>query len=318
MTTNSMRKREPDAPHAVEGEHSTAGSLLGFFALTFLVTWTCFVAAVALSNDLPPGAGLRPGVRALILLGTFAPALVALTLTARARGTAGVRALLGHLIEWRVGSRWYVFAVGYMAAIRLTAALGHRVATGVWPLFSFDGWYLMVAATALSTVVGGQAGEEIGWRGYALPRLAARLGLGGASVVLGAIWAIWHLPLFYLRGADTYGQSFPAYLLQVTAVSVAMAWLYWRTRGSLLLVMLMHAAVNNLRLVPSVPRTEASPFLPSASLMSWLVAVALWMAAGFFLVRMRGAKLPAHLAGEVPRRATDAPPAGGYASSRRP
>jgi membrane protease YdiL (CAAX protease family) len=47
--------------------------------------------------------------------------------------------------------------------------------------------------------------------------------------VLGVIWALWHLPLFYLRGADTYGQSFPVYVLQVTALSIAIAWLYWRT-----------------------------------------------------------------------------------------
>jgi CAAX protease family protein len=102
----------------------------------------------------------------------------------------------------------------------------------------------MLAATLLSTLVGGQAGEEIGWRGYALPRLAARFGLGSASVLLGLVWAIWHLPLFLVPEADTWGQSFPLYLLQVTALSVAIAWLFANTRSSLFPVMLMHAAVN--------------------------------------------------------------------------
>jgi membrane protease YdiL (CAAX protease family) len=152
----------------------------------------------------------------------------------------------------------------------------------------------MIAATVLSTAIGGQVGEELGWRGYALPRLAARLGLGGASVVLGVFWASWHFPLFYLQGADTYGQSFPAYLLQVTAISVAIAFLYWRTKGSLLLPMLMHAAINNTKeIVPAIARTAANPLWPSASLMSWISVAVVWVVAGYFLVRMRGAKLTA-------------------------
>jgi len=147
----------------------------------------------------------------------------------------------------------------------------------------------MVAATLFSTLIGGQSGEEIGWRGFALPRMAARLGLGGASIVLGVIWAGWHLPLFFVPGVDTFGQSFPVYLLQVTALSVAIAWLWWRTGGSLLLTMLMHAAINNLNVVPSVPRAVLSPFRPDAPPLAWLSLVVLWIPAVYFLVRMRRA-----------------------------
>jgi len=271
-----------------------SGSLLGFFALTYLATWTCFLSAVALSRGLPADTPLRPGVLALVLLGTFVPSLVALGLTARAGGGEGVRALLLRLFLWEVPARWYLFAVGYMAAIKLTAALVHRLVGGALPRFGVQPWYLMLAATALSTGIGGQAGEEIGWRGYALPRLAARFGRAGASMVLGVIWACWHLPLFFLPGADTYGQSFPLYLLQVTALSVAIAYLYWRTGGSLLLTMLMHAAINNTKdIVPSGGRIATNPLDPSATLMSWLGAAVLWIAAGYFLARMSRAPRPA-------------------------
>src|SRR5207247_7237989 len=124
------------------------------------------------------------------------------------------------------------------------------------------------------------------------PRLAARWGLAGASILLGVIWASWHLPLFYVPGTDTYGQSFPMYLLQVTALSVAIAWLYWRTRGSLLLTMLMHAAINNTKdIVPTILRTPGNPLEPSASLMAWLGAAVLWIPAAILLVRMRNADL---------------------------
>src|SRR4029077_5413333 len=219
----------------------STGSLVGFLALTFAANWTMFILAVCLSQS----SSLGPAIRILVLLGTIAPSLVAVALTARAQGEAGVGAMLGRILRWRVGAPWYLFAVGYMVAIKLTVALVHRLATGTWPRFGDVPWYLMVAVIPISTWV--QAGEEVGWRGYALPRLAARFGLSGASVVLGVIWATWHLPLFYLRGADTYGQSFVTYLLTVIALSVAMAWVYWNTHGSLLLTMLMHAAINNTK-----------------------------------------------------------------------
>ena len=269
------------------------GSLLKFFSLTYAITWTCFIAAVALSGSLPSGAPLGPGLSALILLGTFAPSLVALGLTARAEGGAGVRALLSRLFQWQVSARWYLFAVGYMAAVKLTVALVHRIATGAWPRFGDEAWYVMLAATVFSTAIGGQAGEEIGWRGYALPRLAARFGLARASIMLGVIWACWHLPLFFLPQADTYGQSFPVYLLQVTALSVAIAWLYWRTMGSLLLTMLMHSAINNTKdIVPSTATTGTNPFTLNASLVSWLTLALLWICAGCFLIWMPKTKPP--------------------------
>lgn len=182
--------------------------------------------------------------------------------------------------------RWYVFAVGYMAAIKLLVAIAHRVIYGTWPRFGDEAWYVIAAATVFSVVLGGQAGEEIGWRGYALPRLAARVGFARAGVFLGVIWAVWHLPIFFIPGADKYGQSFPVYLLQVTALSVAITWLYTHTNGSLLLVMLMHSAVNQSKdIVPSAVIGATNPFALSTSPVAWLTVVLLWTFAGYFLVR---------------------------------
>jgi len=264
-------------------------ALLTFFVVTYLVTWAFFLAA-----GITPAAGPR-GL--LFLLGTFAPGFVALWLTGRASGRRGVAALLRRLIDWQVPARWYLFAASYIAVVKLTVALVHRAATGAWPRFGDVPWYLMLAATVGSTLVGGQTGEEIGWRGYALPRLAARFGLGGGSVLLGVLWASWHLPLFFVPEADTFGQSFPLFLIQVTALSVAMAWLYANTRGSLLPVMLMHAAVNNTKdIVPSADPNATNPWALSHSPVAWLTVAVLWLCAGYFLLRMR--KTP-HLAREL-------------------
>ena len=264
----------------------TTRQLPTFFSLTYAVTWTCFVTAGVISRANAPVAPARAVLGgALLLLGTFAPGLIALTLTELAEGRAATRALFGRGFRWRVGLRWYVFAVAYIPAVKLTVALLHRVVTGRWPRFGQQAWYVMAGAILVSTWA--QAGEEIGWRGYALPRLADGLGLASASVLLGAVWAAWHLPLFFFPAADTFGQSFPLYLLQVTALSVAMAWLYWRTGGSLLLVMVLHAAVNNTKdIVPSAVSGATDPFALSTSLVAWMTVVLLWIVAGYFLYRM--------------------------------
>ena len=222
----------------------------------------------------------------MVLLGVFAPSLVALSLTVRSEGAAGALALLRRVVQWRVAARWYLFAVTYIAAIKLVVALIHRLAMGRWPRFGDVPWYLIIAAIVFSTPF--QAGEEIGWRGFALPRLAERFGLPLASILLGLIWAFWHLPQFFLPEADTYGQSFFVFVLQVTALSVAMAYLYARSHGSLLLPMLMHASVNNSKdIVPSATPGATNSFSLSASPVAWLTVALLWACAAYFLVQMR-------------------------------
>jgi uncharacterized protein len=253
--------------------------------LTFALSWTVWIAAMAMSG--PAVSILRWPV---FLLGVFAPAIVALAITASVDGRSEAWSLLRRIGAWRVGTGWYLFAAGYMVAVKLAVAVVYRVATGAWPPFGETPWPIMAFAIVPSTFV--QAGEELGWRGYALPRLAARIGLAPASVALGAIWAAWHLPLFFWPQSDTYGQSFPVYVLQVTALSVAMAWLYWRTAGSLLLVMLMHAAINNTtNIVPSAALGASNPFSLTASPVSRLTAGVLWVTAAYFLFRMRGKQL---------------------------
>src|SRR5213593_2261632 len=120
-------------------------SVLKFFSITFIASWTCFFVATRVSGA---------AATILLLLGTFAPSFVALALSERRD------ALLERVFEYRVGVRWYIFAVSYLAAIKLVVALLHRAITGAWPRFGGEPWYILVAAIIISTPV--QAGEEIG------------------------------------------------------------------------------------------------------------------------------------------------------------
>src|SRR5205823_385927 len=113
-------------------------------------------------------------------------------------------------------------------------------------------------------------------------------GLARASILLGVIWACWHLPQFFIPEADTFGQSFFVYVLQVTALSVAMAWLYARTNESLPLVMLLHSAVNNAKdIVPSALPGAKGALGLGASLVAWITVRLRWIGAGYFLTAMR-------------------------------
>lgn len=254
--------------------------LFAYFGLVFTLTWALYAAADATTAPL-----LRT---VLFHAGVFAPGVVALLFTYRERGAVGVRALLSRLVKWDVGWRWFAFALLFVASVKLLVALIVRVGTGAWPMFGSQPLPLLLAAAIGSTLLGGQVGEELGWRGYALPRMARTMGLGAASVLVGVIWAAWHLPLFFFGGGDTVGQSFPFYLLQVTALSVAISWVYMNTHGSLLVTMLLHAAVNNTKdIVPSAVPGASNPWQLHASLVGWLTLTILWLCAGWFLFDMR-------------------------------
>lgn len=263
--------------------------LLKFFGLTFAATWLLWAAARMVSLGGDSAGGTSAAAAVIFLIGIAAPGLVALALTYRDEGAASATALLGRTLDGRVDFRWYVFALGLMPATKLLVALVHLLVMGEWPVFGETRWYVMAGGIMVSTWV--QAGEEVGWRGYALPRLASRFGLVPASLLIGVMWAAWHLPLFFVPGGDTFGQSFPVYLLQVMALSIAMAWLFWRTQGSLLLVMLLHASINNTKdIVPSVVQGATDPLLINASVPGWLTLVILWAVAAVLLFEMRGVK----------------------------
>ncbi len=260
--------------------------VLTFVAISYTVTWACFITAGVLASEAP---GLR---LPLLLAGSFAPTSVAVILTARHNGRSAVRELLGRLLRWRVSLRWYAFALGFFALIKLAVAVTYRTASGRWPAFGDSPWYAVLVAIALAGIIGGPLGEEVGWRGYALPRMTDRFGAAWAPVLLGLMWACWHLPVFVVPGlgdfADQFGQSFPTYVLQVTALSVTMAWLMNRTGGSLLLAVLMHSAINQTKdLVPSGMPGASNPWALSHSPVAWLTVAALWMCAIYFLLRLR-------------------------------
>ena len=135
-----------------------------------------------------------------------------------------------------------------VAAIALHVSLGGTVPQSTLPAgIPTNQLYVFLPIIYLSNIfVGGPIAEEFGWRGFALPKLQARIGALSAGLVIGVVWGLWHLPFFiFPEGALVIGNiPFVWYLPLVTAWSVLFTWIYNNTKGSVLMMILFHAAIN--------------------------------------------------------------------------
>lgn len=246
------------------------GALWAFFALAFAWSWTCWLVAPWLKPEHVFAAG------ALSMMGGFGPTLAALAVVAWRGGPAGLRRWLACCLQWRGSWRWMLLAFVAPALLMGLAAAGYGLLGGTLPASPAAGHLLLTALNfVLILLVGGPLGEEFGWRGYALPSMQAGWGWRVASLVLGGVWALWHLPLFY--SADTVQSHLPMglYALSTVASSVLFAWLYNRTSGSVLPVLVLHTAVNAWSwVIPVMGMQGGSNLAPFQGLVAMLVLLA--------------------------------------------
>lgn len=222
--------------------------LATFFVLAFGLTWAFLIADALGGRGLIPfrltlnGPGLL-----LVLLMSYGPTIAALVVTAVTEGRAGLRSLLGAAARWRVGLRWYALALLGPAALFFVAGrLSELLGAAPQPIAE-QGWTLLLMGTVGSVVRGLVNGEEIGWRGYALPRLLQRHNALTASLILGVIWAAFHLPIMVVPSSVAGGQSLDTalpFLISTLAMSTLATWVYRNTGGSVLLMILFHGALN--------------------------------------------------------------------------
>ena len=169
--------------------------------------------------------------------------MVAIVLTALVLGRGAVRKLFGRLLIWRVNPFWYLVVVLGPLALAGGMVVLNTLLGG--PALSLGMLLLGVAFfLAFSIFPGSALGEEIGWRGYALPRLQARRSALAASLIIGPLWALWHLPLWLTGDPGRTPTLYAAFVVSVIAMSIILTWVYNSTGGSFLMVVLLHATAN--------------------------------------------------------------------------
>jgi membrane protease YdiL (CAAX protease family) len=255
--------------------------LVTFFLLAFGITWIVWV---------PRAAGVSVGVVGDAW--TWVPAIAALLAAALTGGRAAVRDLGARLVRWRVGWQWYLVVILGPAAFSVAVAgIYVLLLGGSWadaaPLALREGPLLLLPLFLLILALTDGLGEELAWRGFALPRLLSRHNALAASLILGVLWGLWHLPLVWTEGATLYQQPVWLFLLDITAKSVLFTWVFLRTRGSVLVAMLLHAATNLFVVSPILPSTGDLTLLLLAAGTKWLLVVVVIVVAGTSLVRNR-------------------------------
>jgi hypothetical protein len=256
--------RDTDGLHGVPGF-----PLLPFFLVAFVLAWLPWAAVVSLGGE--------PGWLSAVLqaMATFAPGVAALVVAGRASGWAGMRKVLEPLRHYQVGGAWYALAL-LGPPLLMAVAVALHVALGGRPpdLPDAGRWLFIPGLLVLVLLIGGPLGEEPGWRGYALPILQRRFGPVSGALVLGLVWAVWHLPLRLIPGTPQAQLPLLLVVVQTVAVSLILAWILRSTGGSLLLVVLTHASINTwagpLRVLP----VDAGSVRPYAIATAFIVALA--------------------------------------------
>lgn len=248
-------------------------SLLGFFLLAFGVSWGSILVIMASRGfDLQPLQMAEGGELFFAML--LGPSVSGLVCMARLEGRMGLSQLGWRLLDWRVAVRWYGVALLTAPAILLIVLTSLSVL--VDPAFAPRFQWSLFALEFLAGFF-----EEIGWTGFATPRLLAQGSLVRAGLTLGLMWACWHILVDWRYNAGAMGSAWPAefvitYLMTLTPYRMLMTWIYSHTQ-SVLLAVLMHASFTGslLVLVPIVPQSLG---------FYWQAAFASVLAAGAILI----------------------------------
>jgi membrane protease YdiL (CAAX protease family) len=251
-----------------------------FLALVFALTWALEIPWIE-STDGPLKFDFP---LPLLLVMGWTPGLAAILVTGAISGRSGIRTLLGRLLIWRLGLRWYLVPILGSAALWIGAlALDPLIGgTGLTlPTLSID---LLIGVAASLVVIFLINSEEIAWRGFAIPRLQARHRALTASLFIGVFEGLFHLPYFFRASSDQAAAGVPAFMIGSIAGAVIFTWLFNNTRGSLLAVMLFHTFQNMW--IEVFPAPESDQALAQWAFNALLVVAAVILVAVFAPARL--------------------------------
>lgn len=179
----------------------------------------------------------------------FGPSIAGVIIIAVTSGKSGLQDLGKRALRWRVGFLWWAVALFFSGLILLLSLGIDMILGGQLPSFAFlrQEWYL-APMFFLLTIIGGPLGEEFGWRGFALPNLQRKWNPMVASIIIGTVWGLWHLPLFFQPGSLHHQlgiELLPVFVIGEITLAIIITWVYNKTGGSLLVGgIILHNADN--------------------------------------------------------------------------
>ncbi len=228
-------------------KNNERASIVKYFVLTFLISWILW-SPLYFSEEASEFWALP---------GAWGPTIAAIILSYMNLGKDGVRKLLKKLFIWKVPFKYYIFSIFGVLFVGILAILFYRITGGSFPDFSVvlkgmglsEGDLMLALLLAplfflINTLLGGPIAEELGWRGYAQGMLQKNYSPNISGLIIGFLWSIWHLPLFFFLPQAVGSVPLWAYIPLMTAMGVIFSWLYNRTRGSVLLAILLHGGMN--------------------------------------------------------------------------
>jgi membrane protease YdiL (CAAX protease family) len=213
--------------------------LVAYFVLVFGIEWLLVIAL----------ASVVPSMIAL-LIGSWLPNAVGILVTAAAGGRPALRELFNKVILWRIPFKWYLAATLLPPAIAFLAIGIYRLSGHPMPTFASLNQLPVILLLCLFT---GAMGEELGWRGTALPRMQGRWNPLVSSLILGVLWGLYHLPSFLLSGLPLEEAPLIPFMLGALGLTVLVSWTFNHTRGSLIAVFLYHFAFNFILNLTGIP-----------------------------------------------------------------
>jgi membrane protease YdiL (CAAX protease family) len=243
--------------------------LVTYFVLAYGISWAFWLPLAASSHTLIP---VRLPAVVFYNLAAVGPVLAAIIVSGIEGGSLAIRALLGKVLKWRVGVRWYLAALlGYPALYLVGSGLDVLLGGNPsWPPpdlinLHMPYWFLLLIMPPFVL------GEEIGWRGYALSRIQTGRSALAASLILGVLWALWHIPSFLMRNSLHQNSPFLPWMLWTCLMAIVLTWLYNNTGGSVLLTWLFHVAMNYAGFL--IPATMRGMVLTSVLVLVMVVLI---------------------------------------------
>lgn len=259
----------------MEDEIKRSSSFMLFVALAYGALWGLFGLGKWLAIPFSMDPRTPGGV--FYLIGAALPSSCAIIAVLVFEGWEGLGRLVQRSLAWRFSPFWYLAAILIPFGVKGTIAMMAMAFSGAtepqqWFVPAFGPGFL------LFFLVYNGFGEEIGWRGLALPVLQHRLGALGGNIAVGVIWALWHLPLFWLPGSYQYGDSIILFVLLLTCWSIIMGMLVHKSGGSILVAILFHESANFIAFTLRFPSSHYGYLV-------WVMAAVLsivWMPRPYF------------------------------------